>query len=76
MDEFNGKTRHLPLLVVDKKIGYRGMISMRDLLKVIASDQKARADITQSLRIHPAVEEAGCCYQSRALAKLTRPTLE
>jgi len=34
---------HLPVL--DPKAGYRGMISVRDLLKVIASDEKARADL-------------------------------
>ena len=31
------------LLVVDEKGDYRGMISVQDLLKVIASDQKERA---------------------------------
>ena len=36
------------LLVVDKNTGYRGMISMQDLLKVIASDQKARADLLEA----------------------------
>ncbi len=36
------------LLVVDDKTGYRGMISVQDLLKVIASDQKARADMLES----------------------------
>ena len=36
------------LLVVDEKNGYRGMISVQDLLKVIASDEKARADMLES----------------------------
>ncbi len=36
------------LLVVDDKSGYRGMISVQDLLKVIASDHKARADMLES----------------------------
>ena len=37
---------HLP--VVDKEHGYRGLVSAKDLLKVIASDQKARADMLES----------------------------
>jgi CBS domain-containing protein len=37
---------HLP--VVDAKIGYRGLVSAKDLLKVIASDHKARADMLES----------------------------
>ncbi len=32
------------LLVVDENEGYRGMISIQDLLKIIASQNKARAD--------------------------------
>ena len=36
------------LLVVDEKAGYRGMISVQDLLQVIASDQKARADMFEA----------------------------
>jgi len=36
------------LLVVDPKAGYRGMISVRDLLRVIASDEKARADLLEA----------------------------
>jgi len=36
------------LLVVDEAAGYRGMISVQDLLKVIASDQKARADMLEA----------------------------
>lgn len=37
---------HLP--VVDKHGQYRGMISVRDLLTLIASDEKARADMLES----------------------------
>jgi CBS domain-containing protein len=37
---------HLP--VVDEKANYRGMISAQDLLRVIASDEKARADMLES----------------------------
>jgi CBS domain-containing protein len=37
---------HLP--VIDAKGDYRGMVSVKDLLKVIASDQKARADMLES----------------------------
>ncbi len=36
------------LLVVDEKGRYHGMISIQDLLKVIASDEKARADMLES----------------------------
>jgi CBS domain-containing protein len=36
------------LLVVDEKDRYHGMISVQDLLKVIASDEKARADMLES----------------------------
>ncbi|MDR3676325.1 MAG: CBS domain-containing protein [Acidobacteriota bacterium] len=37
---------HLP--VVDEIETYRGMISVQDLLRVIASDEKARADMLES----------------------------
>ena len=37
------------LLVVDAEGKYRGMISVTDLLQVIASDEKARADMLESL---------------------------
>ncbi len=37
---------HLP--VVDQTETYRGMISAQDLLRVIASDEKARADMLES----------------------------
>lgn len=37
------------LLVVDSAGVFRGMISVTDLLQVIASDQKARADMLESL---------------------------
>lgn len=36
------------LLVVDPNAGYRGMMSVQDLLKIIASDEKARADLLES----------------------------
>ena len=36
------------LLVMDPNAGYRGMISVQDLLKIIASDEKARADMLES----------------------------
>lgn len=42
---------HLP--VVDAKGSYRGMVSVKDLLKVIASDQKARADLLESFMFPP-----------------------
>ncbi len=37
---------HLP--VVDENAHYRGMISVQDMLRVIASDEKARADMLES----------------------------
>jgi CBS domain-containing protein len=36
------------LVVVDEKKGFYGMISVADLLQVIASDQKARADMLEA----------------------------
>jgi CBS domain-containing protein len=36
------------LLVLDDKQRYRGMISVADLLRVIATDHKARADMLES----------------------------
>jgi CBS domain-containing protein len=36
------------LLVVDASGRYRGMLSVTDLLKVIASDEKARADMLEA----------------------------
>jgi CBS domain-containing protein len=36
------------LLVIDGSGGYRGMVSVRDLLSVIASDEKARADMLEA----------------------------
>ena len=36
------------LAVVDESETYRGMISVQDLLRVIASDEKARADMLES----------------------------
>ena len=37
------------LVVLDHEKGYQGMISVSDLLKVFASDQKARADMLEAL---------------------------
>jgi CBS domain-containing protein len=37
------------LLVVDANERYLGMISLQDLLRVIASDEKARADLLEEL---------------------------
>ncbi|HMD34937.1 MAG TPA: CBS domain-containing protein [Vicinamibacterales bacterium] len=36
------------LLVVDQSHAYRGMLSVTDLLSVIASDEKARADMLEA----------------------------
>jgi CBS domain-containing protein len=37
------------LLVVDAEKGFRGMISVADLLQLFANDQKARADMLEAL---------------------------
>jgi len=37
------------LVVLDPEKGYRGMISVTDLLQLIASDHKARADMLEAL---------------------------
>lgn len=37
------------LLVGDSDVGFRGMISVTDLLRLIASDQTARADMLEAL---------------------------
>ena len=37
------------LLVVDDRQEFRGMVSVTDLLRVIASDEKARADMLEAL---------------------------
>jgi CBS domain-containing protein len=36
------------LLIVDAAGNYRGMLSVSDLLRVMASDEKARADLLES----------------------------
>lgn len=36
------------LLILDARLGFRGLISAKDLLKVIASDSKDRADMLES----------------------------
>ncbi len=41
------------LLVVDEQQGFRGMLSVTDLLQVIASDEKARADMLEALIFPP-----------------------
>ena len=36
------------LIVLDEKQGFRGMLSISDILRVVASDEKARADLLES----------------------------
>jgi CBS domain-containing protein len=36
------------LVIVDESQGFRGMLSVSDLLRVMASDEKARADLLES----------------------------
>jgi CBS domain-containing protein len=37
------------LVVLDHEKGFRGMISVTDLLRLFASDQKARADMLEAM---------------------------
>lgn len=41
------------LVVLDEKQGFRGMLSVSDILKVVASDEKARADMLESFIFPP-----------------------
>jgi len=41
------------LLVIDSREEFQGMISVQDLLRVIASDEKARADMLESFLFSP-----------------------
>jgi CBS domain-containing protein len=41
------------LLILDEKRGFRGMLSVSDLLKLIASDEKARADLLEAFIFPP-----------------------
>ncbi|HZO99910.1 MAG TPA: CBS domain-containing protein [Terriglobia bacterium] len=36
------------LAVMDEKLGYRGMVSLQDLLRMMVSDEKARADMLEA----------------------------
>lgn len=46
--------RHIfHLLVVDQGGGYHGMVSVRDLLRVMVLDQKARADLLEAYIFPP-----------------------
>jgi len=37
------------LLVIDEKEGFRGMISVQDLLRILASNEKERADLLEAM---------------------------
>ena len=41
------------LIVLDEKQGFRGMLSVSDILRVVASDQKARADLLEAFIFPP-----------------------
>jgi CBS domain-containing protein len=41
------------LIVIDEKQGFRGMLSISDILRVVASDEKARADLLESFIFPP-----------------------
>jgi CBS domain-containing protein len=36
------------LIVMDEQQAFRGMLSISDILRVVASDEKARADLLES----------------------------
>ena len=40
-------------LVLDEKRGFRGMLSVSDLLRLIASDEEARADLLEAFIFPP-----------------------
>ena len=41
------------LIVLDEKKGFRGMLSISDILRVVASDEKARADLLEAFIFPP-----------------------
>jgi CBS domain-containing protein len=41
------------LVVLDEKQGFRGMLSVSDILRVVATDEKARADLLESFIFQP-----------------------
>jgi CBS domain-containing protein len=41
------------LIVIDEKQGFRGMLSISDILRVVASDEKARADLLEAFIFPP-----------------------
>jgi CBS domain-containing protein len=41
------------LIVLDEKQGFRGMLSVGDILRVVASDEKARADLLEAFIFPP-----------------------
>jgi CBS domain-containing protein len=41
------------LLVVDERQVFRGMLSVSDILRVVASDEKARADLLEAFIFPP-----------------------
>jgi CBS domain-containing protein len=41
------------LIVLDEKHGFRGMLSVSDILRVVASDEKARADLLEAFIFPP-----------------------
>ena len=41
------------LIVLDERQGFRGMLSISDILRVVASDEKARADLLEAFIFPP-----------------------
>jgi CBS domain-containing protein len=41
------------LIVLDEQEGFRGMLSVSDILRVVASDEKARADLLEAFIFPP-----------------------
>jgi hypothetical protein len=41
------------LIVLDEKLGFRGMLLVSDILRVVASDERPRADVLESFIFPP-----------------------
>jgi CBS domain-containing protein len=48
-----GENTIFHLIVMDEKQGFQGMLSISDILRVVASDEKARADLLEPFIFPP-----------------------
>ncbi len=48
-----GENTIFHLIVMDEKQGFQGMLSISDILRMVASDEKARADLWESFIFPP-----------------------